>query len=635
MNFFEHQRKSKKNTAYLAFLFILAILSIIFLTNIGIWFVLSLDVDPNTDRLKYDWSYLLYTSMIVPLIVFFAKIFKSFSLSGGGGKICYAMGGLQIDSFTKDLDEKKLFNIVEEMSIASGVPIPEIYILEEKSINAFAAGDNIKNAAVCVTRGAIRCLTRDELQAVIAHEFGHIFNGDMRINIRLISWVYGITFLYLLGRIVLDIFKDSHRSSSRNNKKGVNPILYIGLVLLVMGYVGMLITRIIKSAISRQREFLADASAVQYTRNAPAMSSVLKKILAMSDDQFFSDKSLEEVSHMCFAKSFNSWFSTHPPTEERIKRIDKTFNFDKFEKEEFYDLGLKLDQYYSREISLNDYNARAEVISNLSSEKTIEIKNEKIVGSIGSINLKEVNRANSLLELIPSDIKELSANMFGAKIIIVSYLISVEEEIRDKQFKLLENVELELAKEVYKTFFKIQLISKNARLPLLEIAVSKFKKAPKDSFNNLIELVEKLINIDGKVKIFEMLVYTMLCAISEKKNHKIKKRITSLGKEASVAISFVSLISNNGELEKSKDNFKMSIDILKIKDAKFYSLKELTSSMIAKNLNVLDSLTMRSKEKLVTEYVRIINQDNVISYREQEALALLCSSLTIPMPLLA
>src|SRR5690606_28971990 len=249
----------------------------------------------------------------------------------GGSVVAGLLGGLPVNPATDDPDERRLVNVVEEMAIASGVPVPAIYVLPgEESINAFAAGYGVHDAAVAVTRGALKHLTRDELQGVIAHEFSHILNGDMRLNIRLIGLLHGLLLLALIGRVLL---RSGGRSRGRRKEKGGSvQVALIGLGLVLLGYIGVFFGKLIKAAASRQREYLADAAAVQFTRNPEGIAGALKKIGALGAGSRIVHPRAEELSHLYFASglrsSFAGLFATHPPLVERIRRIDPSFSGD-------------------------------------------------------------------------------------------------------------------------------------------------------------------------------------------------------------------------------------------------------------------------------------------------------------------
>ena len=249
--------------------------------------------------------------------------FKTLELAQGGSSVATMLGGRLVAPTTTDPDERKLRNVVEEMAIAAGVPVPQVYLLpEEQGINAFAAGHSTSDAVVAVTAGAVRLLTRDELQGVIGHEFSHILNGDMRLNLRLMGIVFGILCLAVIGRVLLYT-----RSRSSKDK---NPLPLLGLALIVIGWIGVFFGRLIQAAVSRQREFLADASSVQFTRNPAGLAARSRKIGGLSFGSKLEAAHAEEASHMFFgngmSESFFHLMETHPPLAERIRAIDPSFD---------------------------------------------------------------------------------------------------------------------------------------------------------------------------------------------------------------------------------------------------------------------------------------------------------------------
>ena len=262
------------------------------------------------------------------------SLYKVSELASGGEVVAQMMGGRLVDPQTTDLAERRLLNVVEEMSLASGVPVPPVYVMDnEPSINAFAAGFRPNDAVVTVSRGCLQYLTREELQGVLGHEFSHVLNGDMRLNLRLIGLVYGILVLSIIGYFVMRSAGWAG-SSSRNSdeRRGDNraAIFLIGLALYILGYLGVLLGNIIKAAISRQREFLADASSVQFTRNPSGLAGALKKIGGLAEGSRIRDPHAHEISHMffgdAFAGSIFNLFATHPPLEERIRLLDPNFD---------------------------------------------------------------------------------------------------------------------------------------------------------------------------------------------------------------------------------------------------------------------------------------------------------------------
>ncbi len=187
-----------------------------------------------------------------------------------------SLGGTRIGRDTTDFKRKRLHNVVEEMSIASGVPMPEVYVLEqERSINALAAGHTPANAAVVVTQGALDTLSRDELQSVVAHEFSHVLNGDMRPNVQLMGWLFGLLVVALIGRTLL-------RCAPRG-RRGALAVMVAALAVMILGYAGLFFARLLQAAVARQRERLADASSVQFTRNPGGLRGALLKVAGLPE----------------------------------------------------------------------------------------------------------------------------------------------------------------------------------------------------------------------------------------------------------------------------------------------------------------------------------------------------------------
>ncbi|HHG3529073.1 TPA: M48 family metallopeptidase [Vibrio parahaemolyticus] len=329
MDFFHHQDNARQRTGLLVMLFTLAVLAItglVSVISIGIYFYFT--GEPFTTQSII--SYCLLSFVGVLLVVSISSFIRLSELNANGGRgVAESIGGKLISTDTSNAKHRQLLNVVEEMSIASGIPVPPVYVMtEEHGINAFAAGMSIDDAVIGVTQGALDAFSRDELQGVIAHEFSHILNGDMRLNTRLIGALFGITCIAHFGHLILDNSNSTRhvsRSSSDSNK-GFAVIILIAIVCLVLGWLGTLFGNMIKAAISRQREYLADASAVQFTRNDQGIAGALKKIGSNVQGSTLNTKASDEMSHMMFGQSklsgFSGLFATHPPLDERIRRIE-------------------------------------------------------------------------------------------------------------------------------------------------------------------------------------------------------------------------------------------------------------------------------------------------------------------------
>ena len=349
MDFFTHQDQARKRTGRLVLLFAAAVISLIVLLNlllaaflwgtdthlVGTYIdTVQLARDPMTGMpqkpglLDYmtPQQWLLITAAVVA-VVGGASLVKWMMLRGGGRRVAESLGGRLLLPNTRDFYERRLLNVVEEMAIASGMPVPPVYVLDDDSINAFAAGHQPSDAVIGVTRGCMQQLSRDQLQGVLAHEFSHIFNGDMRLNINLMAVLFGILFIGIIGRFFLEATARGARFRSSRNNNGV-PFFLLGLGLIVIGYGGVFFGNLIKAAVSRQREFLADASAVQFTRNPDGIGGALK-VIGYGAGSEISSSEREETAHMFFGQALHfrlHMFATHPPLEERIRRIEPNWD---------------------------------------------------------------------------------------------------------------------------------------------------------------------------------------------------------------------------------------------------------------------------------------------------------------------
>jgi Zn-dependent protease with chaperone function len=325
MNFFRAQDEARGRTTKLVVLLVLAIVVLA-----GTLYALAvLGQHKLSRRGELDWfqgDLFFWTAGVALIVIIGGSLLRIAELSKGGGAIAERLGGRLLTANTADLAERRYLNVVQEMALASGLPVPLCYVIDgDETINAFAAGNTPQDAAVGVTRGALRNLTRDELQGVIAHEFSHIGNGDMKLNLRLIGAIAGLTALAQLGYIIVRIGLNS--GSSRKNN--LWPLAIAGLVVVLVGLGGVFFARVIQASVSRQREYLADASAVQFTRNPLGLASALRKVAGLSGAQREASSAELEAQHMFFAGSagfLESLFSSHPPIDERIRRVDPAFD---------------------------------------------------------------------------------------------------------------------------------------------------------------------------------------------------------------------------------------------------------------------------------------------------------------------
>jgi Zn-dependent protease with chaperone function len=327
MNFFDHQDAARRATRRLVVLFLLSIAGTIALLYAPVGFMLASEQAnkpsrPSVEGLPawLDPAALLVVAAIASGLILLGALVRRVQLSGGGKSVAESLGGRWLDPASASPSERRLLDVVEEMSIASGMPVPPVAVIEDSSINAFAAGTSPANAVLGFTRGAINRLSRDELQGVVAHEFSHVAHGDMRLNIRLACAIAGVMVIALIGRVLLQVAARAPRSRSKKGDATVALLLF-GLVLMIAGAVGAFFGRILQAAVSRQREFLADASAAQYTRNPRALADALRTI-ANSGTNRLDAEAASGLNHFFFTSAADAWLASHPPIQERIRRLE-------------------------------------------------------------------------------------------------------------------------------------------------------------------------------------------------------------------------------------------------------------------------------------------------------------------------
>ncbi|MDP2398804.1 MAG: M48 family metallopeptidase [Burkholderiales bacterium] len=332
MDFFGKQAQARTKTTALVLYFVLAVILIVaavYSASLGILHFTQVMTNDGAPVALPSWrSIVLWDPQLFGWVVsgtlgvvLAGAIYKFLRLSRGGSAVAEELGGRLLVDDPTDADERRLRNVVEEMALAAGVPVPKVYVLDSDSgINAFAAGHNAGDAAIGITRGGMTLLTRDELQGVIGHEFSHLLNGDMRMNIRIMGVLFGIVCLTVIGRVLMH--------SRGGGNRGRAPMLLLGVALLIIGAVGVLFGRLIQAALSRQREMLADASAVQFTRNPAGLAGALRKIGSVGAR--IDSPHAGEASHMFFenglGKPVFGWLATHPPLAERIRAIDPSWD---------------------------------------------------------------------------------------------------------------------------------------------------------------------------------------------------------------------------------------------------------------------------------------------------------------------
>ena len=524
MNFFAEQERARRNTFALVGLMAAAVLCLILMTALAIGLVLHfftqqpLDSPALAVKMQVPWyemvsrllhsDVLYYSAVAVLATVLGGSLFKFFQLGGNGRRVAEALGGRMILPNTNDAMERKILNIVEEMAIASGNPVPPVYLLDEPGINAFAAGTDRRNAVIGVTRGCIELLNRDELQGVVAHEFSHIHNGDMRLNMRLVAVLHGILLIGLIGSMML-------RSAGRHNRKNQNAQLGMGLALVVLGYCGVFFGNLIKAAVSRQREFLADASAVQFTRNPSGIANALKKIGGHSEHALLHNSRAAEFSHMYFSQGITSalglMMATHPPLALRIRKIQPRWD------------GAMITP---------------QPLAEQSSEKTTTDGKKPVmaagaaalmtaVDQVGATTPEQIEDAHVFIKGLPERIHAAAHEPFNCRALIFWLLLDRRNpQSLQKQWQLLrefqDSATLNAMEELRGDMATLE---RSDNLRIIDLCLPALKTLSATQYQAFKKDLLRLIKADDEVSLFEWCLYRIVTSSYEEKVWSGNKRL--------------------------------------------------------------------------------------------------------------
>ncbi|MGA0164433.1 MAG: M48 family metallopeptidase, partial [Bdellovibrionota bacterium] len=570
-NFFEHQERAQFLSKKLIFLFLLAILLTVFLVLLitAGFFQFALKWDP------LDFSKCGHTYSIVGLataaLIGLTSLIRVYHLrSFGGISIALDLGAKNIPPSTKATHERKLLNIVEEMAIASGVPLPEVFVLPDKSINAFAAGNSFADAVVCVTQGCLENLNRDELQGVVAHEFSHIFHGDMKMNMNISGAIYGIFAISNLGRLML------RGGGSRRNHFG---IMATGLALMAVGSIGILFGRLIQAAISRQREFLADASAVQYTRNPDGIGGALRKIGENFKNSAIESFNAENYSHFfiappAFTKQSFSWFSTHPSISSRLKALNqKPMETSKASEE-------------TSKASETSKSSQAQTDSKQSAASSAAGARDLIGKNVGSLSPISLGLAHQMLSQISGFISQQASDSFSARAICYSVFFSSDEKLRDQQKQILRGShQSDLVSVADRSFDELQKLGKEARLAFVDHCLPALRQLSSSQRSQFLKSLRALIRCDQKIEVYEFALYSLLSfALLPADELQAKSKAFHWEDSKSLLVSsLVQIAENDEDKARAKYDEILKKDYLKMgiyRSSASFDYRDVTESLL-------------------------------------------------------
>lgn len=625
MNFFQAQQKAKKRTTYLIIVSIVGLFLFLYLINFFLLAFLNFfdSLDLLEDYTMRDIRYFLYhydgyIYLFFLTIVVIGSLSQMFRLRRGGKGVVEDLGGRMIVRESATRQEKVLLNIVDEMSLASGIPPPSVYTLDDESINAFAAGFSTDDAIVCVTKGALENFTRQELQGVIAHEFSHIFNGDMNLYMKTSATVYGISAIATVGVWLLYINPRS------NSKKSSIPVfvMVLGLILCILGYIGTFIGSLIKASISRQREFLADATAVKYTRDTSGIANALKKIYKIGS--LIKSKNSSQYSHFYFAKGakyifFDKLLASHPPLKTRILRIepnwDGKFNLETEKKSKQKKESPKIQKILTTAMLLS------------SLEKSGKLKEE------------DINNANEKIAHIPKNLIKMTQNPLTSQGLILAILSSDINEVP-------QNVINDFATENPKLFRQIRValtslpdLRKEDYLSTLLLSIPSLKMMSKAQYLRFKDTILSWIWANQKIVFFEWIVKRVIIMPLDAHFEIVKpfsikyNKLSQIANESSYFLSFLSFYKAEDETG-AKNLFLEATSKSEFKSFGFKSLKKLDFEEFEKSLDKLQLANANIKKQLIEGSIFIFSHNDNISIKDQQMLYAISLALKIPLPLI-
>jgi len=654
MNFFKHQDDARKKSAQLVGLLVLAVFVLIVVTTlmlgVFLYFVEGNITSINTQHtsqpsLVTHLSHLMQSKLVIWIavavisVVLLGSLYKASQLKGGGDYVAQALGGHLLITDQAEGKQKQLLNVVAEMAIASGMPLPRVYLMPNAGINAFAAGTNTANAVIGITQGCIDALSRNQLQGVIAHEFSHIHHGDMRLNMRLIAVLHGILVIGLIGQALLRGSSANSLRPTTRRKGGAGVIIGAGLV--AAGFGGVFFGNMIKAAVSRQREFLADASAVQYTRNPEGIAAALLKIKRSVYGSKLDNEHAPEFSHFFFASGvstfFGNMFATHPPIDERISRV-------------FQNSLSELQQTVmdeERRQSISDAekpasdttNSAASSPSNSLSESGLSQNTtgtaaskaglDALLSEVGDIHPLALSFSTILLAALPETLSQAAQSGYQARAIAYALLIDQRSEIRDKQFEALsKRAHPATFKELKKVMNEVAQLDEQLRFPLLQLAQPTLISLSQPQQTVFKENLHALIKVDKRFSIREWAVLTYILNGYENEPVPATAKLDTLKEPVKCLLGLASYMNNANDRQASLNAAVQQI--WPEDEAQLPSQPSLAA--LSQSLQTLRSLRPIQKPIVLKALSHCMAFDGEVTITEREVLRTVSAVLDAPMP---
>ncbi len=634
MDFFAQQARVRGSSRRLVALFVLAVITIVVAIDAVVWLVMG-HHPVDGERAASNLFLLFSTSLLVLAGIGLSSLFRIMSLSGGGKSVAESVGAVVVPPDTSDPALRRLRNVIEEVAIASGAPVPDIYLLaDEPGINAFAAGYSVSDAAVCVTQGCLDNLTRDELQGVIAHEFSHVLNGDMRLNIRLMGLLFGILVLTVVGRRV--IWFGGGRGSRRDG--GGGQVWMIGLALIVVGYIGYFFARLIQAAVARSRESLADASAVQFTRQTDGIAGALKKIAILSEGSTLQVANKQEVAHMLFGEAgrFNALFATHPPLLERIRALELGFR-----EEELARLAASMQVAAEAPPAAPPASKPGSPLGvpgmKVPPVLPVVLAGAAAVGRGASAPASQ--RAAAVRQAMPATLTGAVQQPESALAVMLALALSPEAELQPAQRRIVADAfGDDVQRSVQARAHELATLSPIARLPLVSLAFPALKQLPDGRQQTLLRALDNLVRVDGRVDLNEYSLVRLLRIQLQEARQPRRAPVDGVKKlpacrDSLILVSTIVASAGCSDEASARRAWLLAMQHAFPGEAIEWSPPPAAwQAPFERALDDLDGLSPLAKELVIQSLLRAIQADGQVSVEEAELLRVICASLHCPVP---
>jgi len=621
MDFFHREDKARTATRKLLVLFNLCVVIMVVAIGALAWTVTGYD-----ERLApYQLMATLGASLVTLLVILISSAMKKASLASGGEAVAALVGAVPLSPGPDAPAQKQLQNIVEEMAIASGTPMPRVYVLDDPGINAFAAAHTPQDAAIVVSRGALERLSRDELQGVVAHEFSHLLNGDTRLNLQLIGWSFGLLVIALTGRIILNnvsVFGGSGSSGSRGRDKNaggaVVAIMALAVALIVIGYLGYFMSQLLKAAVSRQREYLADASSVQFTRNPLGIGGALKKIGAHSYGSYITHDHIAEVSHMFFSDAVREPFfgllATHPPLERRIRAIDPAWD----------GTWTPIAPIHPRPMPVRS----APVASSAPAT-------HPVLAHSGRFLPEHVAFGQALLSTFDPLLVAAARVPFSARAVALVAIIGTADERSDAQRQALAAQDQALAREFEKLWPLYQPLGEGARLPLLNLSTATLNQLTAEQRAAFLATVAAITASSGEPPLAEYVLARLLrVRLEMKKLPEVYQSLQPLASSLAVVLSELAW-AGAADQAAAEQAFAVAVERLSAGGETIPLPMPSTRATVAQLDAAMQMLVQGSlgiRRRILSACAWCVSADGTVTVREAELLRAIADSFGCPLP---